>query len=123
MKPFIHARLSVRRYGGVPEDYMPIHDFMDSSKITYADMRHRALLHNSFGIYLAERVFGTYITNADGRQVSVRDVAEDHVKEDCGCIPTPERWLQSIEYEPWMSGGVKKYQNKFIQIEDEPKVD
>lgn len=51
-------------------------------------MRHRAILHNSFGIYLCEQVFGTTITNSDGRVVSVRDVGEEHVLEDLGLIPT-----------------------------------
>jgi uncharacterized protein DUF6915 len=53
-------------------------------------------LHNSFGIYLAERVCGEivdnqrmpYITISDGRKVQVRDVAEQHVLDDLGYIPS-----------------------------------
>lgn len=108
MKPLYHARISMKRYGGAVEDYMPVHDFMDSSKIAIPDMRHRAILHNSFGIYLAERVFGATITNSDGKQVCVRDIAEDHVKDDLGFIPTIERWFQNMELEPWMTGAQKK---------------
>jgi hypothetical protein len=76
MKPYIHAQRSVKRWQGSESDYQEIHDFLDSSKAHFPDMRHRALLHNSFGIYLAERLFGTYITNSDGRKVQVRDIAE-----------------------------------------------
>lgn len=111
MKPFIHAKNSVRRYGGVPDDYLPIHNWMDSTKSAYADTRHRAILHNTFGIFLAEQVFGVTITNSEGKAVSVRDVAEDHVAEDCaGKIPTLEDWLGSIELRGWMRGqGMQKY--------------
>lgn len=88
------------------EDYFPIHDFIDSSKATMPDVRHRALLHNSFGIFLVERVFGRYITNADGKDVPVREVAERHVIEDLGFIPTPQDWLKCISLKavPWAGG-------------------
>ncbi len=105
MKPYVHAKNSVKRYGGVVEDYMPIHDWFDSTKSAYANFQHRAILHNSFGCFLAEQLFGTTITNSDGKVVSVRDIAEDHVKEDCaGRIPTIQDWLGKLEPEPWMLG-------------------
>lgn len=108
MKPFIHGVISSKKYGGKPEDYQAIHDFFDSSKAALPDMRHRAILHNSFGIFLAERVFGTTITNSDGKKISVRDIGEDHVIQDLGFIPTVDKWLSCLKLEPWMSGAVKK---------------
>ena len=103
MKPLVHAMISAKKFGGVSEDYQEIHDFFDWSKIAYPHMKHRAILHNSFGIYLAERIFGTYIVNADGKKVSVRDVAEQHVMDDLGFIPTLENWLEHLNLaEPWM---------------------
>lgn len=56
--PITHAESSARRYGGVPEDYLEIHDFMDSSKAAFPDNRHRALTHTSWFIFVVERVFG-----------------------------------------------------------------
>ena len=82
MKPLKHALNSARRFGGKPEDYQAIHDFFDMGKAAHPDVRHRALLHHSMGPYIAERVFGTSITNSDGAQVSVRDVAEQHIARD-----------------------------------------
>ena len=108
MKPLIHAKVSVKKYGGVVEDYLPIHDFIDSTKAALPDVRHRALLHSSFGIFLIEKVFGTYITNSDGKQVSTRDLAEEHVIQDLGFIPTVEKWLGNLPIEPWMGGAVKR---------------
>lgn len=104
MKPYLHAKASVKKFGGVPEDYLKIHDFLDSSKAHFPDMRHRALLHSSFGIYLAETVFGHNITNSDGKLVSVRDVAEHHVIEDMGRIPTVQDYLVGMPYYDWLGG-------------------
>ena len=108
MKPFQHAKSSAKKWGGVPEDYQALHDFFDSSKATLPDMRHRAILHSAFGIFLLERVFGTFITNSEGRRISVRDIGEDHVMEDLGFIPTVERWLKHLPMEDWMLGSKKK---------------
>lgn len=104
MKPLIHARLSVRRYGGVVDDYLPIHNFLDSSKAHVPDMRHRALLHNSFGIYLAEMTVGTYFYNSEGKQLSARDIGEEHVLEDMGRIPTVQDYLDGMPMYPWLGG-------------------
>lgn len=105
MKPLVHSRNSVRRYGGQVEDYLPLHNWMDSTKSAYADFGHRAILHNTFGIFLGEQLFGTYLVNSDGKQVNVRDILEMHVKEDCaGRIPTIEDWMKSLTPEPWMLG-------------------
>jgi len=108
MKPLIHAEISVKKYGGIVEDYMPLHNFFDSSKQAMPDARHRAVLHSAFGIYLLERVFGDYIVNSDSKKVSVRDVGEDHVIQDLGFIPTVEHWLGNMPIENWMLGKNKK---------------
>lgn len=104
MKPYAHAKNSAKKYGGKPEDYQAVHDFFDSSKSALADVRHRALLHSAWGIFLLERVFGTTITNSEGRRVCVRDLGEDHVIEDLGFIPSAEHWLRNMRIEPWMGG-------------------
>ena len=108
MKPWLHAKVSVNKWGGMPEDYMDIHDFLDSSKAHFPDMRHRALLHSSFGIYLAERVFGTHITNSDGKLVQVRDIAERHVIDDMGRIPTVQDYLSHLPMLDWLGGRPRK---------------
>lgn len=104
MKPYEHARNSARKHGGVVEDYLPIHNFLDSSKAHVADMRHRALFHNSLGCFLAEQIFGVYFTNADGRVVQVRDVAEEHILEDMGRIPPVSDYLDGMPMYDWLGG-------------------
>lgn len=107
-KPWIHAMASAKKFGGKPEDYIDIHNLMDSSKGCIGDNRHRALTHNSWFIAAdgpLERIFGVVITNSDGRSVSVRDVGEQHILEDFGMrfIPTPQDYLQEMEPLPWMN--------------------
>ena len=107
-KPWIHAESSARRFGGKPEDYIEIHNLMDSSKGTIADSRHRALTHNAWFLsVILEKIFGINITNSDGRQVSVRDIGEQHILEDYGnrFIPSAQDFLQEIELKDWMISG------------------
>jgi hypothetical protein len=106
-KPLVHAEIDANKFGGVPEDYQAIHDFFDSSKATFGDNRHRAILHTTFGIYLAERVFGTYIVNSAGKKISVREIGESHILVDFGgkFIPTPQDFLQEMEFKDWMQNG------------------
>lgn len=104
MKPYIHARISARRYGGEPEDYMHIHEWFDSTKSVMADVRHRALLHNAFGIYLCQQVFGATFVNSAGKTISTRDIGEQHVIDDMGEIPSMEKWFGSMPIDDWMTG-------------------
>lgn len=104
MKPYLHGQVSVKKFGGKTEDYQEIHDFLDSSKAHFPDMRHRALLHSSFGIYLTEKVFGINIVNSDGKTVSVRDIAEQHVMDDMGKIPTVQDYLEGMPIYSWLGG-------------------
>ena len=81
MKPYLHANISAKKYGGKPEDYLFLHDWVDSSKVSYAGLGHRAILHSTFGCFLAEEVHGHTFKNSDGKDVSVRDVVEEQTKE------------------------------------------
>lgn len=105
MKPNIHAKNSVTRFGGKPEDYYHIHNFLDSTKAHFPDIRHRTILHNSWGIFLCEQVHGVSFINSDNKEVAVRDVAEQHVLQDIGFIPTLEDYLKEMPYIDWMWGG------------------
>ena len=109
-KPWIHAKNSARKFGGKPEDYLEIHNLMDSSKSCIGDNRHRCLTHNSWFIGAdgpLERIFGPVIVNSDKREVSTRDIGEQHILEDFGMqyIPTAQDFLQEMEMKDWMSNG------------------
>ncbi len=115
MKPYIHAKNSAKKYGGTPEEYLFIHNWFDQTKAHIADMRHRAILHNSFGIYLLEQMFGVTFTNSEGKVISVRDVGEDHVLEDLGTIPTLQDCLKDMPHSDLLGANLRK--SKFIPID------
>lgn len=103
-KAWIHAVSSAKWWGGQPEDYIAIHEKMDSTKMAHVEVTHRAVFHSAFGIYVIEDIFGRFITNSDGKQVFVRDIAEQHVLEDLGFIPSLTDWLREMPSQPWMAG-------------------
>lgn len=134
--PLTHARSSAKRYGGVPEDYLGIHDLMDSSKSAFPDNRHRALTHNNWFFFIAERIFGHEIeltcTGGVGSEscpivdgtdfecfacggtgkkgaAKTRYICEQHVLEDFGgkYIPTVSDYLEGMEFQPWINNGVE----------------
>ncbi len=120
-KPWIHAKNSARKYGGTPEDYIEVHQLLDSSKGAMPDNRHRALTHNAWFISAGgplERIFGCVIKNSDGKGVSVRDIGEDHILEDYGIrfIPTAQDYLEEMEYKPWMNNGRESQPSSFKKI-------
>ena len=51
-----------------------------------------------------DALFGRTLTNSEGKTVCVRDVAEQHVLEDLGFIPSLSHWLERVPNEPWMMG-------------------
>ena len=65
--PYHHALSSVRKWGGQVEDYLPIHNWFDSTKAHMADFRHRALRHHAEGIFLMESIFGMTLENGGRR--------------------------------------------------------
>ncbi len=106
-KPLYHAMSSVKKHGGCIEDYIAIHNLMDSSKTALADNRHRVLTHNTWFINtIIEKVFGVYITNCDNKKVPTKSIAEQHVLEDYKnkFIPTAQDYLEHLPMAAWMNG-------------------
>jgi hypothetical protein len=97
-----HALSAVRQWGGCVEDYLPIENFFDSTKRHHGDSRHRALRHHTLGIAECVERFGTTITLRGGRVIPTRWVAERHVIEDHGYLPTVSDWLREIRPRRWM---------------------
>lgn len=100
--PYHHAVRSAKLFGGEPEDYLAIHNWFDESKAFLPDIRHRALRHHSEGIFLCESIFGVTMENSNGRKIPVRQIGEQHVKDDLGWIPTVKDWLSNLQMQPWM---------------------
>ena len=105
MKSFNHCKSSVKYFGGIEDDYWHIHDWFDQTKDHYGDIRHRALRHHTQGIAECEKLFGVYIYNSDGKKVIVKSIAEQHIREDLGFIPSFSDWIKYIRPTEWMMKG------------------
>jgi hypothetical protein len=112
--PWQHAKSSAKKFGGSSVDYLEIHNWLDETKAWLGTSMHRMFRHHSEGIFECEKRFGMIITNSDGKDVYVRYIAEQHVKEDCNnYIPSAKEWVTMIE-----SGKPEKWAIKTLKIED-----
>ena len=104
--PFEHAKSSVKKFGGKPEDYIHLHQWLDETKGWFGDSLHRMFRLHSEGIFEMEKLFGPSFINSDGRVVYTRYVGEQHVKEDCNnYIPSAKEWINGLQSEKkpiWM---------------------
>lgn len=104
MKPYEHALRDVAAFGGVVDDYLKIHDWFDQTKAFLPDMRHRAVLHNAWGIFVCEQVFGVVVENSEGKKIPTRTLAERHVLADLKFIPTFEQCFGALPFHDWLTG-------------------
>ncbi len=122
--PIIHAQSSVRKWGGTVENYLPIHELMDSTKGAFADNRHRHASHNIWFVQvIIPKIFGHEAINSNGRKYIPKEVAEQHILEDYHgkFIPTLQDWAENIEFQPWMNNGQDGYPNSFRKIAEKRK--
>lgn len=95
-----HSLLSKKKFNGEPEDYLEVHKFLDSSKLYYFNIKHRALLHHTYGIDLCTQRFGEILTNSENQKILIRDIAAEHCKEDLmGIVPTLNNWFKHVDPE------------------------
>jgi hypothetical protein len=111
MNSWHHAQSAARKWGGAPEDYIAVEEFIDSSKQTIGDVRHRSIYHHTLGVWLCQQVFGRTLTiqREHGQLlVPVRLVAERHIIEDLGWLPSPADYIRDMPIAPWMGGSQRK---------------
>lgn len=118
MTPFKHAESTARKHGGNAIDYIKIHDWFDETKQYTGDWTHRAMRHHSAGIQWAIEKFGHVVLNSDGKRIPVKLIAEQHVMEDCGFVPTIQDWMKPLKGNPerWMLS-VKTKSKQVMEIE------
>ena len=91
------------------QQFLVLHKKMDCTKGVVADNRHRCISHTMFWINeVMIPIYGDYITLSSGRNVSVKDVCEQHILEDFRMkfIPTPQDFIQEMTYQKWMQNGM-----------------
>ena len=118
MTPYKHAQSSAQKWGGIPEDYAELHDWFDETKQYTGDWSHRALRHHSAGVQWAIERFGHTITNSKDQKIPTKVLAEQHLIEDCGFIPTPQQYLSPLVKNPekWMLQVGKTTKTQNLQV-------
>jgi hypothetical protein len=112
--PLIHSKSSVKRWGGKVEDYLSIHQVIDSPKETMNNNAARMITHNIWFCYkIIPLIFGYNITNSDGKSVDTTDIAMLHIAEDFRMkfIPTIQDYLKNMTLPDWIHNGVKVIDN------------
>jgi|GEM_PF-971366 len=95
--PWYHDVMAPRSFGGAPNDYLALEAWLDYTKSHIADCRHRLFLHNTWGIFVAERILGVTLCRAsDGKILPTRPILETHVIQNFGRIPTLARCLTQL---------------------------
>ena len=113
--PLIHSKSSVKRWGGKVEDYLAIHELIDSPKVLMNNQSSRCLTHNTwFAYHIIPKIYGYNIINSDGKRVDTIDIAMLHIAEDFRMkfVPTAQDYLQHLQVQAWMCNGVKDLENE-----------
>jgi hypothetical protein len=113
MNSIMHAKSAASKWGGTWQDYIEIEEFIDSSKKILGDVRHRSVYHHTEGVWLCQQIFGRTIwvekKTVEGLiEVPVRLIAERHIIEDLGWLPSPADYIKNMPIEGWMSGSRRK---------------
>jgi len=96
MKPLQHAQISQKKHGGKWQDYIEVHNFLDSSKAACAHFKHRFFLHHVEGIELGVKLFGQSVANSDEKPIETRQLLTEHLIEDVGTLVTVEDWARDL---------------------------
>lgn len=68
------------------------------------------MYHHTLGVFLCEKIFGKTIfvqKKSKVVEVPVRLIAERHILEDLGWLPSPKDYIDGMPVKKWMSGSVK----------------
>jgi hypothetical protein len=110
----IHSQSSVKRWGGKVEDYLAIHELIDSPKACMNNNSSRLITHNVWFCYhIVPKIFGYNLINSDNKRVDTIDIAMLHVAEDFRMkfVPTLEDYLKHLTLPDWIHNGVKDVEN------------
>lgn len=112
-----HCVSSAKAFGGNPEDYADLHRWMDRGRTSTSKILHRMLCHHTQGIADAVAFFGDTITNSNGRKVPTSLLAEQHIREDLGFIPTLDHYIELLHTPRWASKPAKLLFSKLTEEE------
>jgi hypothetical protein len=103
------ADVLCRRFGGVADDYAAMEAWFGRPEQFSPNAGARAVILNSFGIYLCEQTFGPVVErSSDGKVLPTRLLAEHYVNYyHKGRIPALAEMVQQIPMRGWMCSGAR----------------
>ena len=113
-----HCVSSAKAFGGEPEDYAPLHKWMDRGRTGTSKILHRMLCHHTQGIADGVALFGDTFTNSKGRKVPTSLILEQHITEDLGFVPTLDHYIECLRTPRWASRPAKMLYTKFMTIKE-----
>ncbi|EXL04892.1 DUF6915 family protein [Aquamicrobium defluvii] len=96
------ANASAARFGGDSSAYLELHAWFMETRNWSDGPEHLVFRHHAFGIFEAEARFGPVIALDNGKAVPTRVVAERHVQQVLGRVPSATDFLRRIKGERWM---------------------
>jgi hypothetical protein len=71
------------------------------------------MYHHTTGVWLCQKIFGRVIRvpkkDVEGfTEIPVRLIAEQHILEDLGWLPSPADYIDGMPIKAWMSGSQRK---------------
>ena len=108
------AAASARHFNTDPAAMFLLHDWFLETAAWFADARHFAIRHHSFGIFEAEQRFGFVITQDTACPIPTRVAGEWHVRTVLGRIPAAADFLRRIKGQPWMAAAHKAHRRGLI---------
>lgn len=93
---------SITKYGGQPQDFASIHAWFDEPSSWIDNYAFHAVRHHAQGIFVLEKKLGPILTLSNQRQIPVRVVAEQHLLNDFGFIPSAKDWSDLLQPATWM---------------------
>lgn len=96
------AAVSVKRFGGTIDTWLPLHNWFLATSAWTMGHEHLLFRHHAYGVFEAEARFGPVILRDDGQGVPTRVAAERHVQEVIGHVPPATEYLRRIKGERWM---------------------
>lgn len=112
--PSCRAEMSAIAFGGKAEDYLDLHELMDSTRPIGRNSSYRALTHNLWFIETVVKLIGPTRINSEGKEYSVRKVLELHCMQDVQAplIPTGSEVLDMLPSD-WQTHVIANTKNRF----------
>ncbi len=99
------AKRSQDKFGGEVEDYLRIHQFLDSPSLWLKAEKQLVLTHSNFGVFLCDQIFGhTFHRRSDRELMLTANIAREHLEAELGTVIDVQNMLNLMPLRTWQNG-------------------